>query len=173
MCIYEKALQLSIGKKNFVKEENKESKQEEEEDKNSDSQLPDETVINNIDLGGILNLATEDTLNIRYFSYRVLWNMTCLIFQRIYLEHSLHLVTPTQDLYHNSLGLFPPWCQCCYGFLAWYTYNHPLSISGRESNVAKQQKYYGIGGQKTTSFYGSSTEYENIEIKLLGRYSPQ
>ena len=72
MCIYEKALQLSIGKKNFVKEENKESKQEEEEDKNSDSQLPDETVINNIDLGGILNLATEDTLNIRYFSYIVL-----------------------------------------------------------------------------------------------------
>ena len=35
-------------------------------DKNEESQLPDETVINNIDLGGILNLATEDTLNIRY-----------------------------------------------------------------------------------------------------------
>ena len=30
-----------------------------------DSELPDETVMNNIDLGGILNLATEDTLNIR------------------------------------------------------------------------------------------------------------
>ena len=30
-----------------------------------DFELPDETVMNNIDLGGILNLATEDTLNIR------------------------------------------------------------------------------------------------------------
>ena len=40
-------------------------------DKKSDStstnfELPDETSMNNIDLGGILNLATEDTLNIRY-----------------------------------------------------------------------------------------------------------
>lgn len=62
VCIYEKALQLSIGRQNFVKRENEKKK---EEDKNSDPQLPDETAINNIDLGGILNLATEDTLNIR------------------------------------------------------------------------------------------------------------
>ena len=38
----------------------------ENSDKNYQSELTDQTFINNIDLGGILNLATEDTLNIRY-----------------------------------------------------------------------------------------------------------
>ena len=45
-------------------------KASEESDKKKDDdnfELPDETSINNIDLGGILNLATEDTLNIRYY----------------------------------------------------------------------------------------------------------
>ena len=37
----------------------------ENSDKNYQSELTDQTVINNIDLGGILNLATEDTNNIR------------------------------------------------------------------------------------------------------------
>ena len=43
----------------------KESTDKKNEDSSNNFDLPDETSMNNIDLGGILNLATEDTLNIR------------------------------------------------------------------------------------------------------------
>ena len=48
----------------LVKKESEESCDKKRDDNNFE--LPDETSMNNIDLGGILNLATEDTLNIRY-----------------------------------------------------------------------------------------------------------
>ena len=47
-----------------MKKESEESCDKKRDDNNFE--LPDETSMNNIDLGGILNLATEDTLNIRY-----------------------------------------------------------------------------------------------------------
>jgi len=84
VCIYEKALQLSIGTQSFMKGDDKENL-----DKNEESQLPDETVINNIDLGGILNLATEDTLNIREFIWNIhyIWSLPlkiCIIIVLVY-----------------------------------------------------------------------------------------
>ena len=42
-------------------------------------EIADETLINNIDLGGILNLATEDTLNIRSDSLQIF--RFCLYFR--------------------------------------------------------------------------------------------
>ena len=64
-------------------------------------ELPDETSMNNIDLGGILNLATEDTLNIRYLEF-ILDNtfFDSKKFQRIFLEHPLHLVITFENMCH-------------------------------------------------------------------------
>ena len=65
MCIYEKALQLSIGRPNLTQHNQSEQEKKKNVEEEAENALPDETAINNIDLGGILNLATEDTLNIR------------------------------------------------------------------------------------------------------------
>ena len=85
--------------------------------------MADETLINNIDLGGILNLATEDTLNIRSTSSQYLHihpnslqifrfclyfrikptNLffNYLIFQGVFLEYPLRLVTSSEDPAHH------------------------------------------------------------------------
>ena len=65
VCIYEKALQLSIGRHNLAQHNLSEQEKKKNVKEETENSLPDETAINNIDLGGILNLATEDTLNIR------------------------------------------------------------------------------------------------------------
>ena len=79
MCIYEKALQLSIGKSSVHSSDSEICGHNEETENMSieDSQLPDETAQNNIDLGGILNLASEDTLNIREFFWNIhyIWSL--------------------------------------------------------------------------------------------------
>ena len=59
----------------LVKQASEESCDKKKDDNNFE--LPDETSMNNIDLGGILNLATEDTLNIRYLE--ILMDNTFLI----------------------------------------------------------------------------------------------
>ena len=64
VCIYNKALQLSVGTTIT-------SKKTEEAEKLEEDEGADEAVSHNIDLGNIMNLAAEDTLNIREF----IWNV--------------------------------------------------------------------------------------------------
>ena len=108
VCIYEKALHLSVGspppttssparsmlsindallvglmmmmllnhvdeKPNKGEESNKAGNENKEDGANKESSgvsNPDEAQMNNIDLGGVLNLAAEDTLNIRFLNIR-------------------------------------------------------------------------------------------------------
>ena len=46
---------------------------------------PDEAQMNNIDLGGVLNLAAEDTLNIRWKALKILATMAIIIITREFM----------------------------------------------------------------------------------------
>ena len=67
-----------------------------------------------------------------------------IVFQGIYLEYSLHVVSSTQNLCDNCPGLFATRYQRGFGLNARYLYNHPLSIPSWKSDVTKQPEYYGI-----------------------------
>ena len=65
VCIYQKALHLSIGSP-VPSQANGATKEQPSEHSATTSENPDEAAVHNIDLGGVLNLAAEDTLNIRW-----------------------------------------------------------------------------------------------------------